>query len=92
MKKVYKCIGFLHKNMNKKHTLLYNLATIHSIQRYNSLCELTKSCTKVLSGIISPVSESLGSKASKTGSVTLGRYLGLFSNCFLQMNKKNNSV
>ena len=46
-KNVYKCIGFtftLHymKIINNKHTLLYNLPTIHSIQRYNGLCELTK--------------------------------------------------
>ena len=30
-----------------KHTLLYNLPTIHSIQRYNGLCELTN-CFNIL--------------------------------------------
>ena len=30
------------KIINNKHTLMYNLPTIHSIQRYNGLCELTK--------------------------------------------------
>ena len=37
------CIGHLHENYNNKHTLLYNLPTIHSIQRYNGLCELNNS-------------------------------------------------
>ena len=40
-KNVYKCIGFLHENYQQQHALLYNLPTIHSIQRYKGLCELT---------------------------------------------------
>ena len=32
------------KIINNKHTLLYNLPTIHSIQQYNSLCELSNNC------------------------------------------------
>ena len=42
MKKM--CISvsdFYIKIINNKHTLLYNLPTIHSIQRYNGLFELT---------------------------------------------------
>ena len=44
--KTYKkmCISvsdFYMKIINNKHTLFYNLPTIHSIQRYNGLCELT---------------------------------------------------
>ena len=34
--------NFYMKIINKKHTLLYNLPIMHSIQRYNGLCELTK--------------------------------------------------
>ena len=44
MKKI--CItvsDFYMKTINNKHTLLYNLPTIHSIQRYYDLCELTNS-------------------------------------------------
>ena len=33
--------NFYMKIINNKHTLLYNLPAIHSIQRYNGLCELT---------------------------------------------------
>ena len=43
MKKM--CINvseFCMKMINNKHRLLYNRPTIHSIQRYNGLCELTK--------------------------------------------------
>ena len=40
-KNVYNCIENM-KIINKKQTLLYNLPTIHSIQRYNGSCELTK--------------------------------------------------
>ena len=39
-----RCISvsdFYMKVINNKHTLLYNRPTIHSIQRYNGLCELT---------------------------------------------------
>ena len=32
--------NFYMKIINNKHTLLYNLPTIHLIQRYNGLCEL----------------------------------------------------
>ena len=32
---------FYMKIINNKHTMLYNRPTIHSIQRYNALCELT---------------------------------------------------
>ena len=32
---------FYRKIINNKHTLLYNLPIIQSIQRYNGLCELT---------------------------------------------------
>ena len=35
-------LDLLMKIINNKHTLLYNLPTIQSIQRYNALCELTK--------------------------------------------------
>ena len=34
--------NFYMKIINNKHTLLYNLPIIHSIQRYNGLCELTE--------------------------------------------------
>ena len=34
---------FYMKIINNKHTLLYNRPAIHSIQRYNGLCELTNS-------------------------------------------------
>ena len=47
LKKIWKklCKGvldFYMKIINNKHTLLYIRPTIHSIQRYNGLCELTK--------------------------------------------------
>ena len=35
---------FYMKIINNKHTLLYNRQTIHSVQRYNGLCELTNYC------------------------------------------------
>ena len=40
-KNVYKCIGFLYENYQQQlYTVVYNLPTIHSIQRYNGFCEL----------------------------------------------------
>ena len=39
-----KCVSvsdFYKKLINNKHTLLYNRSTIHSIQRYNDVFELT---------------------------------------------------
>ena len=42
MKKNVSVSDFNVKIINNKHTMLYNLPTIHAIQRYNGLCELTK--------------------------------------------------
>ena len=44
--------NFYMKTINIKHTLLYNLATIHSIQRYNGLCELTKQLLTIFLWVI----------------------------------------
>ena len=37
-------LNFYMKTINNKHPLLFNCPTIHTIQRYNSLCELTNYC------------------------------------------------
>ena len=46
MKKMCTSVSdFYMKIINNKHTLLYILPTIHSIQRYYDLCELTNCFT-----------------------------------------------